>query len=72
MQEITLTEEQIEKCLNFGFHMKIFIMFLERVNVQIFDFTLTFSYIFLKRGIDYREILRISLSIMNCNSFAIT
>jgi len=27
---------------------------------------------FLKRGIDYREILRISLSIMNCNSFAIT
>jgi hypothetical protein len=52
--------------------MKIFIMFLWRVNVQIFDFTLTSSYIFLKRGIDYREILRISLSVMNCNSFAIT
>jgi hypothetical protein len=52
--------------------MKIFIMFLERVNVQIFDFTLTSSYIFLKRGIDYREILRISLSVMNCNSYAIT
>jgi hypothetical protein len=52
--------------------MKIFIMFLWRVNVQIFDFTLTSSYIFLKRGIDYREILRISLSIMNCNSYAIT
>jgi hypothetical protein len=52
--------------------MKIFIMFLGRVNVQIFDFTLTSSYIFLKRGIDYREILRISLSIMNCNSYAIT
>jgi hypothetical protein len=52
--------------------MKIFIMFLWRVNVQIFDFTLTSSYIFLKRGIDYREILRISLSVMNCNSYAIT
>jgi hypothetical protein len=52
--------------------MKIFIMFLGRVNVQIFDFTLTSSYIFLKRGIDYREILRISLSVMNCNSYAIT
>jgi hypothetical protein len=52
--------------------MKIFIMFLWCVNVQIFDFTLTSSYIFLKRGIDYREILRISLSVMNCNSFAIT
>ncbi len=47
-------------------------MFLWRVNVQIFDFTLTSSYIFLKRGIDYREILRISLSVMNCNSYAIT
>jgi hypothetical protein len=52
--------------------MKIFIMFLGRVNVQIFDFTLTSSYIFLKRGIDYREILRISLSFWIGNSYAIT
>jgi hypothetical protein len=52
--------------------MKIFIMFLVRMNVQIFDFRLTPSYIFLKKDIDYREILRISLSIMNCNSYAIT
>jgi len=52
--------------------MKIFIMFLARMNVQIFDFRLTPSYIFSKKGIRYREILRISLSIMNCNSYAIT